>query len=176
MCCARTYSAGPVQTSQQNGNFAGRNAVPFNKSSLMKKVVREYSNGEVTIVWKPARCIHSGKCVNGLPEVFRPKEQPWIDADAAPTSALVDQVKQCPSGALSFHFSEPGRNEADPEPEALDCDVMPNGPLIVKGEVKVNMPDGSVVERSSRTAFCRCGASKNKPFCDGSHTEVGFMD
>ncbi len=140
----------------------------------MKEVVREYSNGEVTIVWKPALCIHSENCVKGLPEVFRPKEQPWIDANAAPTNTLVDQVKQCPSGALSFYFDQAGRNEA--EPEALECDVMRNGPLIVKGKVKVNLPDGSVVERSSRTAFCRCGASKNKPFCDGSHTEVGFVD
>lgn len=142
----------------------------------MKEVVREYSNGEVTIVWKPALCIHSENCVKGLPQVFRPKEQPWIDAQAAPTEELVEQVRQCPSGALSYFFNAAGKTEPQAAEEALECDVMSNGPLIVKGKVKINMPDGSVLERSKRTAFCRCGASGNKPFCDGSHTEIGFLD
>lgn len=160
----------------RSGNFRPHRGVPLVKSPFMKDVVREYSNGEVTIVWKPALCIHSEKCVKGLPQVFRPQEQPWIEAEAAPTDALVAQVKQCPSGALSYYFNQAGRNETEGEAEPLECDVLPNGPLIVKGKVKVNLPDGKVVERSQRTAFCRCGASRNKPFCDGSHTEIGFLD
>ena len=67
---------------------------------------REYSNGEVTIIWKPGLCIHSGNCVRGLPEVFNTKRRPWIDASAEPTQGMIDQVKKCPSGALSYRMND----------------------------------------------------------------------
>lgn len=65
-----------------------------------------YSNGEVTVIWKPDLCIHSGNCVRGLAEVFNPKKQPWISMDHASTQQIIDQVKKCPSGALSFSMVE----------------------------------------------------------------------
>jgi uncharacterized Fe-S cluster protein YjdI len=61
-----------------------------------------YSNGEVSIIWQPRLCIHSGRCVKGLPLVFNPSRKPWIDASQAPTHELIRQVNQCPSGALSW--------------------------------------------------------------------------
>ena len=64
---------------------------------------KEYSNGEVSIVWQPEKCIHSAICAKGLPEVFKPRERPWITIDAASTETLVNQIKQCPSGALSYY-------------------------------------------------------------------------
>ena len=66
----------------------------------------KYSNGEVTIVWKPEICIHSGICVKGLPGVFDPRRKPWIEMDKATTEAIIEQVKKCPSGALSFSVNE----------------------------------------------------------------------
>ena len=69
--------------------------------------VHEHSNGEVTIVWKPGLCIHSGNCVRGLPAVFNVKRRPWIDASAAETQAMIDQVGKCPSGALSYRREGP---------------------------------------------------------------------
>ena len=66
---------------------------------------KKYTNGEVTVVWKPAVCIHSKKCWTGLIEVFNPKEKPWIKMDAASTERIIEQVKQCPSGALSFFMN-----------------------------------------------------------------------
>lgn len=66
---------------------------------------KEYSNGEVTVVWKPDKCIHSAICAKGLPKVFKPRERPWIVIDAAPTETLVNQIKQCPSGALSYYMN-----------------------------------------------------------------------
>ena len=66
----------------------------------------KYSNSEVTIVWKPDLCKHSGNCARGLPEVFKPREKPWINADAATTEKIIEQVKKCPSGALSFFMNE----------------------------------------------------------------------
>ena len=62
----------------------------------------KYSNGEVTIVWQPDLCIHSGRCVKGLPEVFKPKEKPWIIPEVATTEKIITQVKKCPSGALRY--------------------------------------------------------------------------
>ena len=71
-----------------------------------KEIVKEYSNGEVTIVWKPKTCIHAGVCVRGLPNVFNPKARPWIKIDGATTEELVNQVAKCPSGALSSYMNE----------------------------------------------------------------------
>ena len=70
-----------------------------------KNVVKEYSNGEVTVVWKSALCQHSGNCVRGLPQVFNRNAHPWIDAQGATTEQIVEQVKKCPSGALSFYMN-----------------------------------------------------------------------
>jgi uncharacterized Fe-S cluster protein YjdI len=71
----------------------------------MPVTTHKYSNGEVTIVWKPAICIHSAKCFKGLPEVFDPKKRPWINAEGATTERIIEQVKICPSGALSFFMN-----------------------------------------------------------------------
>ena len=67
----------------------------------MEKKIK-YSNGEITIIWQPALCIHSGVCVKILPQVYKPKEKPWIQMENAGTEQLMEQVKKCPSGALSF--------------------------------------------------------------------------
>ena len=61
-----------------------------------------YSNGEITVIWKPDVCKHSGKCFTGLREVFDPKRRPWIDLTKAETQKIIEQVKKCPSGALSI--------------------------------------------------------------------------
>ena len=74
----------------------------------MKDITKKYTNGEVTIVWKPTVCIHSTVCwkpATGLPHVFRPMEKPWIKPERAETQQLIEQVKKCPSGALSFFMN-----------------------------------------------------------------------
>lgn len=63
---------------------------------------KEYSNGEITILWQPDKCIHAAVCVKTLPQVYNPDEKPWIKIDNATTKELVEQVSQCPSGALSI--------------------------------------------------------------------------
>jgi uncharacterized Fe-S cluster protein YjdI len=72
---------------------------------------KEYSNGELTILWKPNKCIHSGVCVKTLPQVYRPKEKPWIKVENATTAELISQVSKCPSGALSYFMNEPNNKE-----------------------------------------------------------------
>ncbi|MEW4924344.1 (4Fe-4S)-binding protein [Algibacter sp. 2305UL17-15] len=138
----------------------------------MGRAKKEYTNGEVTIVWEADKCIHSGICVKGLPNVFRPKLRPWVDINAAETGALVNQVKQCPSGALSFYMND----KDDKTEETLDTkvEVLENGPLLVYGTLNVVHKDGTEETKSKTTAFCRCGASSNKPFCDGAHVKTEF--
>lgn len=74
----------------------------------MKDITMKYSNGEVTIIWKPSLCAHSANCVRGLPLVFDSRRKPWIDPMAATTLEIVEQVKKCPSGALSFIMNHEG--------------------------------------------------------------------
>lgn len=65
-------------------------------------IIKKYSNGEVTVVWKPALCIHCGNCFRGLPEVFDPRVKPWIRPESSTSFEIIRQVKECPSGALSL--------------------------------------------------------------------------
>jgi len=72
---------------------------------MKKNITKKYTNGEVTVIWKPSLCIHSARCFLGLPSVFKPMERPWIKPEGATTDEIVEQVKKCPSGALSFVFN-----------------------------------------------------------------------
>lgn len=133
---------------------------------------KEYTNSEVTVVWEAEKCIHSGNCVKGLPSVFKPDEQPWININAASTDQLIETVKKCPSGALSFYIND-AKNQASHSMETK-VEVMKGGPLLVYGTLKVTHKDGKTEIKNRTTAFCRCGASTNKPYCDGAHTNTNF--
>jgi uncharacterized Fe-S cluster protein YjdI len=142
----------------------------------MKDITKKYSNGEVTIVWKPALCIHSKNCwqgSTGLLDVFNPAEKPWIKPEGASTERIVNQIKKCPSGALSYYM-----NEREPAVEsstsATKIDVTENGPLLVYGDITIQNHLGEKVQKQNITALCRCGGSANKPFCDGSHQKLEF--
>jgi uncharacterized Fe-S cluster protein YjdI len=71
---------------------------------LPKETIK-YNNDEITVVWKPNSCQHSTLCWKGLIEVFNPKERPWIKMDGATTERIIEQVKKCPSGALSYFLN-----------------------------------------------------------------------
>lgn len=137
-------------------------------------VIKHYTNGEVTVVWEPARCIHSTICFRGLPAVFNPRERPWVKPEGATTERIVEQVKACPSGALSFFMNAEGNGEAEAVTQTV-VEALPNGPLLVYGNIRVRDRDGNETEKTKTTAFCRCGQSGHKPYCDGSHVRVGFQ-
>lgn len=140
----------------------------------MSEIQKEYTNGELTIVWKPKRCIHAAECVKALPNVYNPNRKPWIIAEGADTSELKSQINKCPSGALSYYMN----GEENKEEYALETkvEVLENGPLLVYGTLSVKDKDGKSEIKNKTTAFCRCGASKNKPYCDGSHIKANFKD
>lgn len=141
----------------------------------MKDITKTYSNGEVTIIWKPNLCIHSRNCFTGLGEVFHPQELPWITPQRSTTQKIIEQVRKCPSGALSYVMNE--ESQLPEEEQAVETIVEPsaNGPLLVHGTISVKATDGSVTRREKVTAFCRCGGSANKPYCDGTHKKNGFL-
>lgn len=70
-------------------------------------IVKRYSNGEITVVWQPSLCVHSGICVRGLPKVFDPRRRPWVVLDGFDSDTITNQVEACPSGALSIERATP---------------------------------------------------------------------
>lgn len=142
---------------------------------MERSITKKYSNGEVTIVWKPDMCIHSAICFRGLPGVFDPRKRPWVTPEGASTEEIIAQVDKCPSGALSWfrNEEEAAGGKVKVEVETL-VEPVKDGPLLVYGNVLVKKPNGQTENHSKVTAFCRCGASANKPFCDGSHKKIDF--
>lgn len=136
-----------------------------------------YTNGEVTIIWKKELCTHSKNCWRQLGSVFKPGERPWIRPEGSDTDSIKAQIDRCPSGALSYRMnSEPAQPERAALAEGMRIEASPDGPLLVKGDCTIVHPDGRVELREKSTALCRCGASGNKPFCDGAHRRIGFRD
>ncbi len=132
----------------------------------METKIFTYESDDATVTWDQKRCIHAAACVQGLPAVFDPDRQPWIDPDQADADAIEDVVQQCPTGAL--HMQRDGTNP-ETAPDANRIALFPNGPLLVRGDVELVDPDGVVLLHDTRLALCRCGLSANKPLCDGSH-------
>ena len=139
----------------------------------MGEVIKEYKNDDLTVVWKPDICIHSEKCFTGLPSVFNPKERPWVKVEGASSRKIKLQIDKCPSGALSYKLKNKDLMSAEIEDEQI-VEVAEGGPLMVYGNIKVKNYDGTETSKHRVTAFCRCGASDNKPYCDGSHKKIDF--
>jgi uncharacterized Fe-S cluster protein YjdI len=147
---------------------------PFNNNNKnLKRITKRYSNGDITVVWKPHKCIHSAICFNGLRAVFNPIEKPWVKINGADSEIIINQVKQCPSGALSYVVNAEAKKQTQIR-TSRKVEVLPNGPLVVYGNLLVTDALGNETQLTEKKSFCRCGASQNKPFCDGSHTRIGF--
>ena len=137
----------------------------------MEETTKKYTEGNLTVIWKPHKCIHSEKCYKGLPSVFNPDRKPWIDPSAEDPDIIRKQIRQCPSGALSYSNME---SQSSSDGNITRAEVIPNGPLMIYGPVAIEREGNKETKSSKTTAFCRCGASGNKPFCDGSHKKAGF--
>jgi len=138
-----------------------------------EEIIKEYSNEDITVVWKPKTCTHSKKCWKGLLQVFNPQNRPWINMDGATTARIKKQVDACPSGALTFVDKNESLERVE-DSSTTKINILANGPLIVHGTIQLEDAEGNVTEHTHKTALCRCGASGNKPFCDGSHVKAGF--
>nr|WP_275578241.1 ferritin-like domain-containing protein [Dyella mobilis] len=130
--------------------------------------IEQVDGKQLTILFETKRCIHARFCVTGAPTVFLANVQgPWIHPDTMDAERLVDIAHACPSGAIRYQRHD-GRPEESAPPVNLAA-TREAGPYAFRGDLRLN---GGFA--GYRATLCRCGASKNKPFCDGSHHDAGF--
>ncbi len=132
----------------------------------------DYAGKKITLHDNRGICAHAGRCTDGLPAVWKMGVEPWIDPDGADPEAIIETVKQCPSGALSYTVDDVEHRDQDREPGIA---VTKDGPYAVTGGIELaGEPRGGA--STEHYTLCRCGGSKNKPFCDGTHWHIKFRD
>lgn len=157
----------------------------------MEKSDREYSNGEITVFWKPGKCIHATTCYRELNEVFNPRNRPWVNINGAPTLDIIKVVKKCPTKALDWKWNDAARQKEEEENEKAKVEteslvnaeekptqvnIMKDGPILIQGKFVIYGEEGNILKTLSMTSLCRCGNSRMLPFCDGSHRKHGFKE
>ena len=129
---------------------------------------------DASVFFDASKCIHSRGCVLSHPDVFVPNVQgEWIHPDAQSVEVLLQLAKNCPSGAIRVARKIPAAGQSadsDSVPMVNTLRVRENGPLAIESELLI----GGEAQTSPRATLCRCGESKNKPFCDGSHSAANF--
>ncbi|MDD2190728.1 MAG: (4Fe-4S)-binding protein [Eubacteriales bacterium] len=148
---------------------------------LNDKNNREYKSDDLIVYWYPSICSHAQKCWRTLPQVFDTKKRPWVTIDGADPLDIIRTVDICPSGALRYALTE--NSKVDPrlangpgsmeytasQAETVNIRVVKDGPLLVKGPARLIDPEGNVLREGDSMVLCRCGKTKNPPFCDGEH-------
>jgi CDGSH-type Zn-finger protein len=158
---------------------ASHNRIGFSsQNDPAKKVAdrrKDYVGKHITVHDNRAICSHAAECIRNLPSVFRLRERPWIYADGAILDTVIETVKKCPSGALSYSIDDvEDRDQKDREPMVT---ASKDGPYLVTGGIELAGVDNWCQGASKEHfALCRCGASNNKPFCDGTHLLIKFKD
>ena len=166
--CGQSANKPFCDGSHKNIGFSSENQLEPEKDRL-----DSYQGKNITIYDNRSLCAHAGYCTDGLASVFRMHEEPFVDADGASAEEIIEIIKQCPSGALSYSIEDVDETV---EPGEAFIFIEPNGPYVVKGGVELlETPKGKGASEGTIT-LCRCGASKNKPYCDGSHWDIEFTD
>lgn len=141
---------------------------------MADKKTYSYPGEHATVTWSRPLCIHIGECGRASGELFVGGRQPWCQPDLAGDDEVEEVVLRCPTGALSVDFADGSR------PERADAvntvQVAYDGPLFVRGDLQIDGAPEDVPGLKFRAALCRCGKSKNKPYCDNSHHDAGFRD
>jgi CDGSH-type Zn-finger protein len=145
-------------------------------SPIIKDKRKNYAGKEITIHDNRKICSHAAECVNNLPSVFKFNARPWINPDEAETLQIINTIKKCPSGALSYSID--GIEYRDQNERTPMVTVSKDGPYLITGGIDLIGNDIQLAEGFSKEHYtlCRCGASNNKPFCDGMHRTINFND
>jgi len=138
----------------------------------MGRRLQTYATPEITVTFDPGRCIHAAECVRGLPQVFDTSRPRWIRPERATAAEVAAVIARCPTGALHYTLTTGDAESID----GVTVRVTRNGPIYVRGTVRVEGEEGRVIAEDVRVALCRCGKSANQPFCDGTHRTTGFKD
>ncbi len=154
----------------KSNNFNGQE---FASKDTAASRAESYVGENITIHDDRSLCSHAGVCSDNLSAVFKLGVEPWIDVSGAEADEIARVVALCPSGSLSYSLS--GSPERVEHPEGPSITVARDAPLAVRG-VQVIAGDGEAYDALERQTLCRCGGSRNKPFCDGSHWYMGFKD
>ena len=161
--------------------FSSENRTDGDNSSgssehLIKNKRKNYVGKEITIHDNRRICSHAEECVNNLSSVFKLNSRPWIDPDSAKAEEIIDTIRKCPSGALSYSIN--GTEYRDPNERKPMVTVSKDGPYLITGGIGVIGDNIQWAEGTSKEHYtlCRCGASNYKPFCDGMHRTVNFKD
>lgn len=136
--------------------------------------VDSYRGQDIDVHDNRSICAHAGYCTDGLPSVFRYGEEPWVDPNGAPADEIVATIRKCPSGALTF--SRKGATSDSDAGSDASIFVAPNGPYVITGSPDLLETASATGAATDRLTLCRCGGSANKPFCDGTHWNNGFVD
>lgn len=146
---------------------------------------REYKTDDLIVYWYPKLCSHSTKCLNMLPQVFDMNKRPWVNINAADPIEIIRTVDACPSGALRYALTENSKVDPDlakgpgsaiyqvsEEQTPTQIRTVKDGPFLVKGPATLLDADGTILREADSMVLCRCGRSKNPPFCDGEHRNI----
>jgi len=126
----------------------------------IKPKLKIYRGKHINVSFEPGMCCHLGDCLKNLPSVFNLKERPWINLNECDEADVIKAVNACPSGALKYF-----ENNDD----TVSVNIVRNGPLTFRGDIRVKPSFNAEVETQGRVSLCRCGLSKNMPYCDASH-------
>ncbi|EXJ15345.1 CDGSH iron-sulfur domain-containing protein [Imhoffiella purpurea] len=133
----------------------------------------DFRGDEIEVTWDGRLCIHVAECGKAKGDLFVAGREPWCKPDAATKAEVREVVERCPSGALTYR-DRSGEPEAAPAENRLV--VASDGPYYLTGDLEIEGAPDDMPGVRTRAALCRCGASRNKPFCDGSHEAAGFRD
>lgn len=139
----------------------------------MRSRIYTFESEQIVVTWDYHRCIHVEACIRSLPTVFDRHRRPWIDPSQATADEVATACERCPTGALHYERLDGGSVEATPETNQIT--VCSDGPLYARGDVHVQNAAGEEILAETRVALCRCGHSRNKPLCDGSHEKAAFQ-
>jgi CDGSH-type Zn-finger protein/uncharacterized Fe-S cluster protein YjdI len=133
-----------------------------------------YPGKDADVTWDQRLCIHIGECGRAKGDLFVTGRKPWCQPDLTTVAEVVDVCERCPSGALVYQVKD-GKTVERPAAENTIV-VTYNGPLFARGALAIASAPPDMAGVQFRAALCRCGHSKNKPFCDNSHEAAGFRD
>lgn len=132
--------------------------------------IRTWKGADVDVTYDARLCLHVGECGRADNALFVGGRQSWCDPDAVDVDVVMDTINRCPTGALTAHRHDGGPDEAPAASNTVH--IANNGPLYIRGDLRIGDDDAP----RHRVALCRCGASKNKPYCDNSHERDAFID
>ncbi len=141
---------------------------------MTKPIVKDFNGDTATVTWNGQLCIHVAECGKAKGDLFDITRKPWCDPNTSSNEEVLNVVKRCPTGSLSVVFNDGSKAEQSATENTIT--VVYGGPLVLQGELDIEGAPEDAPGLKFRASLCRCGLSKNKPYCDNSHADSDFKD